>query len=329
MGVTITNEGEWQIWGIVHSGTRWLQAYHGGRKVPPPFPAAPVIWVTGPGRLEVLRGTKTLATLIEGRIITPDVNVFESRMLWEYYAELRAEMLTYLASVTSTEKLDTILDPTLMATIGRHVLMRIISTMRESHKGGTLIFLPHDRHEEFASKNPFITIKYRAIEKETQDLFIRLILKTALALMEAYGHNAAAGKRLGWQEYKASESTILTLLDEAIFEVAHLIADFATVDGAVVLTNRNRLLGFGGMILGDFDQVTTVARALDAEGDQRQEELTDNVGTRHRSVYYLCHQIPEALGVVISQDGNVRMVKWRDGQVTYWELATSFALSTP
>jgi DNA integrity scanning protein DisA with diadenylate cyclase activity len=83
------------------------------------------------------------------------------------------------------------------------------------------------------------------------------------------------------------------------------------------------------MILGDFDQVTTVARALDAEGDQRQEELTDNVGTRHRSVYYLCHQIPEALGVVISQDGNVRMVKWRDGQVTYWELATSFALSTP
>jgi hypothetical protein len=216
-----------------------------------------------------------------------------------------------------------------MATIGRHVLMRIISTMRESHKGGTLIFLPHDRHEEFASKNPFITIKYRAIEKETQDLFIRLILKTALALMEAYGHNAAAGKRLGWQEYKASESTILTLLDEAIFEVAHLIADFATVDGAVVLTNRNRLLGFGGMILGDFDQVTTVARALDAEGDQRQEELTDNVGTRHRSVYYLCHQIPEALGVVISQDGNVRMVKWRDGQVTYWELATWFALSTP
>jgi len=302
MGVTINNEGEWQIWGIVHSGTRWLQAYHGGRKVPPPFPAAPVIWVTGPGRLEVLRGTKTLATLIEGRIITPDVNVFESRMLWEYYAELRAEMLAYLASVTSTEQLDTILDPTLMATIGRHVLMRIISTMRETHQGGTLIFLPHHRHEEFTSKNPFITIKYQAIEKETQELFIRLILKTALALMEAYGHNTATGKRLGWQEYKASESTILALLDEAIFEVAHLIADFATVDGA---------------------------RALDAEGDQRQEEWTDNVGTRHRSVYYLCHQIPEALGVVISQDGNVRLVKWRDGQVTYWELATSFALSTP
>ena len=47
---------------------------------------------------------------------------------------------------------------------------------------------------------------------------------------------------------------------------------------------------------------------------------------RHRSVYYLCHQVPEALGIVISQDGNARFIKSKDGQVTYWEQAISFAL---
>ncbi len=40
----------------------------------------------------------------------------------------------------------------------------------------------------------------------------------------------------------------------------------------------------------------------------------------------LCHQIPEALGIVISQDGNVRFIKRRNGLVTYWEQAISFAL---
>jgi hypothetical protein len=92
------------------------------------------------------------------------------------------------------------------------------------------------------------------------------------------------------------------------------------------LPNRNHLLGFGGMIKGDFDQVSMVARALDAEGDDWLEESTENVGARHRSVYYLCHRIPEALGIVISQDGNVRFIKQRHGRVTYWEQAISFAL---
>ena len=104
------------------------------------------------------------------------------------------------------------------------------------------------------------------------------------------------------------------------------MADFAAVDGAVVLTNRSRMLGFGGMIKGDFDQVDAVARALDAEGDQLVAEPTENVGTRHRSVYSLCHRIPEALGIVISQDGNIRFIKRHNGRVTYWEQAISFAL---
>ena len=56
------------------------------------------------------------------------------------------------------------------------------------------------------------------------------------------------------------------------------------------------------------------------------EEITETVGTRHRSVYYLCHHIPEALGLVISQDGYVRLIKWKDGRVTYWEQPNSFAL---
>jgi hypothetical protein len=327
IGVTLNHDSEWEIWGIVHSGTRWLQAYRGGRKVPPVFPKVPVILVTGPGRLAVLKGMETVATLVEGRIITPDINVFEARWVREYFAELRTEMLAYLASSNGGSKNgDALLDPDLIGIIGKHQTMRIISTMRESRQGGTLLYLPHHRLEEFTAKNPFITIKYQFREDATRQRLVKLMLQTLTRLTETYSHEIDHGKKLGWQEYVASNSGILALLEEAVFEAAHQVADFATVDGAVVLTNRNHMLGFGGMIKGDFDQVNKVARALDAEGDQRLEEPTENVGTRHRSVYYLCHRIPEALGIVISQDGNVRFIKRRHGRVTYWEQAISFAL---
>lgn len=329
IGVTLNDDREWEIWGIVHSGTRWLQAYRGGRKVPPAFPKVPVILVTGPGRLAVLKGMETLATLVDGRIITPDINVFEARWVREYFAELRTEILAHLvASHGGSRNGDSRLDPNLIGIIGKHQTMRIISTMRESRQGGTLLFLPHHRLEEFTAKNPFITIKYQFREDATRQRLVKLTLQTLTRLTETYNHETAPGKKLGWQEYVASNSGILTLLEEAVFEAAHQVADFAAVDGAVVLTNRNHMLGFGGMIKGDFDQVNIVGRALDAEGDERLEESTENVGTRHRSVYYLCHQIPEALGIVISQDGNVRFIKRRNGRVTYWEQAISFALKT-
>ena len=327
IGVHLNDAGEWEIWGLVLSGTRWLQAYRGGRKVPPVFPRVPVILVNGPGRLAVLKGMQTVATLVEGRIITPDINVFEASWIREYFAEMRTEVLAHLASSQGGSKNGaTLLDPNLIGIIGKHQAMRIISTMRESRQGGTLLYLPHHRLEEFCAKNPFIALKYQFGEDAARQRLVKLMLQTLTRLTETYRHETDPGKKVGWQEYVASNSNSLALLEEALFEAAHQVADFAAVDGAVVLTNRNHILGFGGMIKGDFDQVNIVARALDTEGDQWLEESTENVGTRHRSVYYLCYQIPEALGIVISQDGNVRFIKRRHGRVTYWEQAISFAL---
>jgi hypothetical protein len=160
IGVTLRDDREWEIWGIVHSGTRWLQAYRGGRKVPPAFPNVPVILVNCPGCLAVLKGMETVATLVEGRIITPDINVFEASWLREYFAELTTELLTCTASSNGgSQSSDTLLDPNLISIIGKHQVMRIISTMRESRQGGTLLFLPHHRLEEFTAQNPIINIK--------------------------------------------------------------------------------------------------------------------------------------------------------------------------
>jgi hypothetical protein len=326
VGVTLDQEGEWQIWGLVHSGTRWMQHHQGARKVPPDFPNAPVIWIRGPGRLTVLRGTKNLATLTEGRIITPAINVFESVWLREYFGLAQLEWPEMYLTLWEQQDWHTLIDPNLPAIIVRQAIMRIISTMREAHKGGTIIILPHELRNEFTSRNPLLNIKYQFKEDETRYRSLRLMLETLQTLAGEKRDKIDLEKKLSWQDYIDSDSEKLACLEEGWFELSHQTADFAMVDGAVVLTKGGCMLGFGAMILGDYDQVTTVARALDMEGKHLHEELTENVGARHRSVYYLCHQVPEALGIVISQDGNARFIKSRDGQVSYWEQAISFAL---
>jgi DNA integrity scanning protein DisA with diadenylate cyclase activity len=84
------------------------------------------------------------------------------------------------------------------------------------------------------------------------------------------------------------------------------------------------LLGFGAEISGGLERVKTVARALVLEGIETEQANAENFGTRHRSAYRLCSAVHEAMGIVISQDRLVRLVKWKDGIVTYWnQVATS------
>jgi hypothetical protein len=62
-----------------------------------------------------------------------------------------------------------------------------------------------------------------------------------------------------------------------------------------------------------------VARAFDLEGVRRAGVRTDRVGTRHRSAYRLCHEVRDAVVILVSQDGGMRFVRWHDGAVTYWD----------
>jgi len=124
---------------------------------------------------------------------------------------------------------------------------------------------------------------------------------------------------VSWQEFETTTDEELITLDEALFEMAQLIAELAATDGAVVLTKNHELLGFGGMISGRLPAVKSVARALDLEGELVAEEDTGNVGARHRSAYRLAGAVPGSVTVVISQDGGVRFVCQKGGRVTYWE----------
>jgi hypothetical protein len=184
-----------------------------------------------------------------------------------------------------------------------------------------VVFIPPELTEDFSGENRYVTFKHVFAGGEPRRRFRTLIVGVMNRLAQIHGKGDAPSypRAVGWEEYQKTNDERIAKLDEAIFELAHLIAALASVDGAVVMSKRFELLGFGGEISGAPPAVRTVLRALDLEGKRTVEQSTDGVGTRHRSAYRLCNAVPGAVAVVVSQDGNVRFVRRTDGGVAYWD----------
>ena len=325
VGVRSSEAAGLQIWGMVHSGSRWVQNIYGGRLIAPPLPFSLVICVTDPGRITICKGSLTIATLNRGQIVSPSKEVFDSAWLPASFAAVRTKLLDLHAACRDrADKPWATLDPYVVKTIAQQVVRRIISSVRNSGHGGTILIIPPELESQVCGENPYLTIKYRVTNEDTRRRFQNLIVNLMNTLAELHGYDSPPEKLVGWEEYVASNHESIVRLDEAIFGLAHLFADLTSVDGAVVFTGGFELLGFGAEISGELERVTTVARALDIEGMRTEQIYAEKFGTRHRSVFRICNAFHKVLGLVISQDRLVRFVKWKNGKVTYWNhVATS------
>ena len=322
IGVREKGRGGLEIWGLVHSGARWVRSTQGGRGLAPLLPPVPVIHARTAGALEVYRGDEPIADLEGGSLSTSSMDVFASRWLPEAFAPVRAELMElHQEARHRAGEAWAPLDEDLTRMIGQHTVKRVISVLRDSHHGGTVVFIPPELAEEFSGENRYVAFKHVFAGGEPRRHFRTLIVAVMNRLAQVHGKGDAPSypKAVGWEEYQKSNDQRIAELDEAIFELAHLIAALASVDGAVVMSKRFELLGFGGEISGALPRVRTVLQALDLEGEQTVGRATDGVGTRHRSAYRLCNVLPGAVAVVVSQDGNVGFVRRTEVGVVHWD----------
>ncbi len=199
------------------------------------------------------------------------------------------------------------------------MVRRFLAAMVAAHHGGAVLILPPDTAEDAVSGLGPLKVKYAFRDGEPRRRYRRLILGLMGALARAGG--AAGLSTVDGPAFASLHDHEIESLQDAIFEMSQLIAAQSEVDGAVVMTKRFELLGFGAEIVGDLPDVQRVARALDLEAQEHVLEPVLADGTRHRSAYRLCSRIPEALALVVSQDGGVRFVSMHRGQVTFWDHA--------
>jgi hypothetical protein len=254
--------------------------------------------------------------LAGGSLTTEAMDVFSAPWLAAAFSEvLDAQWAAHEAARGRSPVQWGAIEPSLGSLLTQHVLRRIVSTIRDSRHGGTLIFLPDRYCAEAMADSDYLALKYKFSDEEPR----RRVLSVTVEIMNELARLHAASGLVGWAEYEASRAPELAALDEALFEVAHLIAALADVDGAVVMTTRLELLGFGGEISSALSEVPTVGRALDVEGTSQVFEPTERVGTRHRSAYRLARHVRDAIIVVVSHDGGVRFVRSRDDSVMCWD----------
>jgi hypothetical protein len=328
VGVRFRESDGLQIWGLVHSGSRWTQVIHGGSKQAVPLPKALAIHIVGPGRLTVFRGEEVLAQLTGGKIISPSSNVFQAEWMNTRFANIQRQFASLHAQNPLFVKNEwASIDPSFVGKLYLEFFKHLISTVRRSGHGGTIISFPAGMENIISADNPYISIKYRFAESGAGNQLKILILDIMQALATICGRLYGPDYVAGWDDYVALQGKRLSQLDEQLFKYARFVARLTGVDGAVVTSEAPELIGFGGIIQGTFEMGEHVAKALDPEGMSRQIERIESVGTRHRSLYYLCQRLHNVLGIVVSQDAKVRAVTWGDDTVLYWDvIPIDFAL---
>jgi hypothetical protein len=257
IGAKETEGGGLEVWGLVHSGPGWVRATQGGRGQSAPLPPAPLVHVTGPGRVAVHRGDAEVAELRGGALSSgPGADVFASRWLPESFAPVRTELVEVheeaRRGAAAAGEPWAPLDPDLIRLVGQHTVRRVIAVMRAARHGGTLAFAPPELADKLSSENPYVSFRHPFAEGEPRRRFRTLIVGVTNRLAQAHGKGTEGSypRAVGWEEYEGSRDEGIAALDEAVFEVAHLVAGLSAVDGAVVMTKRFEILGFGAEISG-------------------------------------------------------------------------------
>ncbi len=303
-----------RIWGILNTGPRWLNLVAGGRKPLGKEMPWPIVHVRDPGWL-LFYDSHTLVAEWRGREFHgPRMDVFHSRLLHERFAGHRLRMVADLMEGSLPPTLDAEAYADLSHLVSLQFVKRIINLVRTSGHGGSLVFLPESKEGQDAAAS-WIDCKYTAAPDVAGLRFGSLMQSIIRRIGELCEEGADVND--AWEIFRNSSDSELDRLEEAYFELARLFSDLMQVDGVLVLDKRVCLIGFGGEIRVDRN-VFQVGHAHDLEGRRVTPWNVQNDGTRHRSVYRLCSVEPEAIGFVISQDSQVRMIANVGDAVVFW-----------
>lgn len=309
------SDGELKIWGIVNTGTRWVNRVSGSRPDDLPLPPRLVVQIRGPGHLIVASGDDRIFEVSGGVLLADGFDPFLSRWLPERFRTVKDKLMEaiQLEQAADVGQECRICDH-FMKSVAQSVIRRAIGLVRTRGHGGMLAYIC-EQEDAAALASRWFRFRVFFQQDEGTRRFGRLIVKLIERLITIGQARGLAV--VTWEDYQRVLDAEVQDLDDALVEFSHVLADFMSVDGALVLDRSFRVIGFGAEILGD-SHVSEVHRALDLEGNRTVLEPADASGTRHRAAYRLVSGMPDVIALVVSQDGAVRFVANHNQKLTYW-----------
>ncbi len=313
LAVNLSSDGAPRIWGMVLTGTRWVNRIEGGRLHGIPLPPNLVVQIMGPGHLIAASGYQRIVELWSGEFLSDGFDPFYSEWLPQRFSSFRASLAKESIDSKQNNGRTKICD-SFIKSAAQSVIRRTLSLVRSRQHGGMLVYLPDSATDQAVLAQWF---RFRArFGRGATNLHFRQLMAYLIRRLIVLGENQGLST-VRWEDYQRMQDAELSDLDDALIDFAHLMADMMGVDGTLVLDRRFSVIGFGGEILGD-SHVSMIHRALDLEAVRTTIEPADFSGTRHRSAYRLVTGIPDAIAVVVSQDGAVRFVAQQNNKLIYW-----------
>lgn len=314
-------QGELLITGILYTGAKWLRGIQGGRGAELLIPNAFIVHVLAPGCLESRYGALILSQLKFGATVVHSLDIFESQWLPSRFKHVREELLGKFEATISEDRAK--IDPSFFGKLSQQMIKRLIAAIQGNRHGGAIILASIETINSAVSDG-ILNLKQSFLQTSATTRHKTLMLRAA-DLMTTLGSNLTS-RNVGWDEYVQMSHEALNALDEALFDEAYLIGGLAGADGSVVLSDRFELIGFGGEIAANDINITEVKKSLDLEGLNTIPEITDNFGTRHRSAFRFSKKYPDAISIVISQDGDVRFITNKDDNILIFEHEASLVV---
>ncbi len=257
--------------------------------------------VAGPGRLAFFCGAQPVLVLQQGQVGDYGGREFPLGWLSGFAEEAAASGPAPGPASAGWE---------LARSLGSYCLHRCLARVRAQGHGGMLVLVPRADAPRLVGPAGRLRPKYGVQHNDFGARYWNLLTRLV-------ARSTTLGIR-SWAAYRLSTDGELQQLHAELAQFADLLADLMAVDGALVLDKQFGLLGFGVEIAAPAPATPVVYRARDAEGGQLQAEAADSGGTRHRAAYRLCQAEAGCQAIIVSQDGGIRLVRQRAGQVIFW-----------
>ena len=279
-------------------------------------PEALIVSSTRPGELSISRSDRPVLRLRDGKIVSPTDSVLMRGPVAEFFAPAEAVFIRIACQLAEIDQ-EPDKDDGLRMAHQTFVESLLLYTADLKH-GGTLLFVPEEMTHDDPRLLSRVSIKYVLPSGRPRDALV--------SAMEArLRHNAAYERLQSRRTLKGEDLQELEALgnrqqecEDAAKDVARFIASLSAVDGAVVLTDTLRIIGFGAEVIAASPATDTVHVAQTAEGEPSRPVPFTEFGTRHRSAYRFAAGMDNSVAFVLSQDGGIKAVRQVGPRLMMW-----------
>jgi len=319
-----------EIWGLLHLGSEWWELVSGRSDTATRPPGSLTVTTFAPGELTVSSGGSVLLRLRDGTVQDASTIELSEGAIGDFLRPAADALYVGACAKLERSRFSEFADgDDHPRTMYYHTLLNILLRTRECQHGGSFVIVPDELGMTDPRLADRITIKYLVDAPLVWDDLVSESVSTAelTDLLSSPEDVPAARRRLVRKQ--RDDPRCLERASSRRGHLRHRIHDFelfaaslSGVDGAVVMTKRLKVLGFGAEITATSPALSSVQQGADARGTKGVSIPITSFGTRHRSAFRFCSSFEEGMCFVVSQDGQVKGIKRVGPSLVMWNNLT-------